>query len=145
MQVIDDVTYKLSNSVELIIWCRSPALTLFEQYSYLVLYSMYNPSDIDNIDYVLILSLSRSPSYCINGRISVTSTVNRYISSTVLCQTLTSSVMTGICEVTVRMVFIIGHLSNTLHRLLAVVRTSIYDNTACILRIVSMGFIASSV
>ena len=100
---------------------------------------MYNPSDIDNIDYVLILSLSRSPSYCINGMISVTSTVNRYISSsTVLCQTLTASVMTGIREVTVRMV--------SLHRLLAVVRTSsIYDNTACILRIVSMVFIASSV
>ena len=45
---------------------------------------MYNPSDIDNIDYVLILSVSRSPSYCINGRIFVTSTVNRHISSTVM-------------------------------------------------------------
>ena len=45
---------------------------------------MYNPSDIDNIDYVLILSICRSPSYCINGRTYVTFTVNRQISSTVM-------------------------------------------------------------
>ena len=42
---------------------------------------MYNPSDIDNIDYVLILSICRSPSY---GRTYVTFTVNRQISSTVM-------------------------------------------------------------
>ena len=34
MRPIDDVAYELSNLVELIISCRSPVLTLFEQYSY---------------------------------------------------------------------------------------------------------------
>ena len=32
---------------------------------------VYNPSDIDNIDYVLISSVSHSSSFCINGRIQV--------------------------------------------------------------------------
>ena len=60
-----------------------------------------------------------------------------YIQYYSICQTLTSSVIT-ICEVTVRTISIIVHLSNTLQRILAVVRTSIYNNTACILRTVSM-------
>ena len=30
---------------------------------------MYKPSDIDNIDYVLVLCVYRFPSYCIDGRI----------------------------------------------------------------------------
>ena len=69
MRPIDDVAYELSNLVKLIISCRSPVLTLFEQYFYLVQCPMYNPSDIDNIHYVLISSVSDSPSYCIDGRI----------------------------------------------------------------------------
>ena len=35
----------------------------------LVKCSMYNPSDIDNIDYVVISSVSHSSSLCIGGRI----------------------------------------------------------------------------
>ena len=98
---------------------------------------MYDSLGIYNIDYVLILSVSRSPSYFMNGKISVTPTVNRYIQYYSICQTLTSSVI-AICEVTVRTISIIVHLSNTLQRILAVVRTSTYNNTACILRTVSM-------
>ena len=45
---------------------------------------MYNSPDIDNIDYLVSLSVSRFPSYCINERVSVTSTVNQHISSTVI-------------------------------------------------------------
>ena len=69
MRPVDDVTYELLNLFELIISCRSPVLTLFEQYPYFVSYSMYNPSDIDDIDYVLISSVSHSPSSCIDGRV----------------------------------------------------------------------------
>ena len=69
MRPIDGVAYGLSNLVELIISCRSPVLTLCEQYSYFSIVSMYNPSDIDNIDYVLISSVSHSSSFCIDGRI----------------------------------------------------------------------------
>ena len=69
MRPIDDVAYELSNLVELVISCRSPILTLFEQYPYLVQCLMYNPSDIDNIDYVLISSVSQSSSFCIDGRV----------------------------------------------------------------------------
>ena len=69
MRPIDDVSYELSNLVELIISYRSPVLTSFEQHSYLVYCSMYNPLDIDNIDYVLISRVSRSSSFCIDGRI----------------------------------------------------------------------------
>ena len=36
MRPNDDVAYELSNLVELIISCRSPIFTLFEQYTYLV-------------------------------------------------------------------------------------------------------------
>ena len=97
---------------------------------------MYNPSDIDNIDYVLIISFSKL--FCKREDLTVISTANRHISSTVLYQTLTSSVITGICEIAVRTISILVHLSNTLHRLLAVVRTSIYNNTACILGTISM-------
>ena len=50
---------------------------------------MYNPSDIDNIDHVLIISFSKL--LCKREDLTVTSTVNRHISSTVLCQTLISS------------------------------------------------------
>ena len=82
MQLTDDVAYKLSNLVELIIWCRSPVFTFFEQYSYLVQCSMYNPSDIDNTDYVLIISFSKL--LCKREDLTVTSTVNPHISSTVL-------------------------------------------------------------
>ena len=98
---------------------------------------MYNPSDINNIDYVLIISLAKL--LCRRKDLTVTSTINRHISGTVLyVRLLTSSVITEICEVTVGTIFIIVHLSNTLQRLLAVVRTSTYNNTACILRIVSV-------
>ena len=69
MRPIDDVAYELSNLVELIISCRSPVLILFKQYPYLVQCSMNNPSDLDNIDYVLISSVSHSSSFCIDGRI----------------------------------------------------------------------------
>ena len=93
---------------------------------------MYNPSDIDNINYILISSVFHSPSYCIDGRILVAFAVNRHISNTVVCQTLISSV------ITIRTMPIIVHLSSALQRLLVVVRTSIYNNTACILPIVSM-------
>ena len=65
MRPIDDVAYKLPNLVELIISYKSPVLTLFEQYSY---YSI-DPSDINNIDYVLISSVSHYSSSCIDGRI----------------------------------------------------------------------------
>ena len=94
---------------------------------------MYNLSDFDNIDYVLIIILF-SKLLCKREDLTVTSTVNRHIYSTVLYVRLsTSSVITGTCEVTVRTIFIIVHLSNTLQRLVAVVRTSIYNITACIL------------
>ena len=94
---------------------------------------MYNPSEIDNIDYILILSEPCYPSCCINGRISVTSTVNRHIPSTVIyVRLLTSSV------ITIRTMSVIVYLSNTLQRLLVAVRTSIYNYTARILPIVSM-------
>ena len=44
---------------------------------------MYNPSDdIENIDFVLIISFSKL--LCEREDISVTSTVNRHISSTVI-------------------------------------------------------------
>ena len=44
---------------------------------------MYNPSDIiGNIDHVLIISFSKL--LCIQEDLTVTSTVNRHISSTVL-------------------------------------------------------------
>ena len=69
MRSIDDVAYELSNLVELIISCRSPVLTLCEQYLILVSCSMYNPSDIDNIDYALISGVSHSSISCIDGRI----------------------------------------------------------------------------
>ena len=36
MRPVDDVDYELSNLFELIISCRSPVLTLFEQYSHLI-------------------------------------------------------------------------------------------------------------
>ena len=72
MQPIGDVAYKLSDLVKRIILYKSPALTFFEQHSYSMQCSMYKPSYIymaNNIDYVLILSVSRSPSYCTNRRI----------------------------------------------------------------------------
>ena len=132
MRPIDDVAYELSNLVELTILCRSSVLTLFEQYPYLVC-SMYNPSYIDNIDCVLISSVSHSSIFLYRREdLSVTSTVNRHISSTMICQTSTSSV------ITIRTMSIIVHLSSTLQRLLVVVRTSIYNNTACILPIALM-------
>ena len=43
---------------------------------------MYNPSDIDNIDYVLIISFSKL--LCKWEDLTVTFTVNRHIPSTVL-------------------------------------------------------------
>ena len=54
MRPLDSVAYGLSNLVEVINSCRSPVLTLCEQYSYFSIVFQYNPSDIDNIDYVLI-------------------------------------------------------------------------------------------
>ena len=63
MRPIDDVAQELSNLVELIISCRSPVPTLFEQYSYFRKCYMLNPSDIDNIDYVLIYSVSHSQAF----------------------------------------------------------------------------------
>ena len=45
---------------------------------------MYNPSGIDNIEYVLISSVSHSSISCKDEDLSVTSTVNRHISSTVI-------------------------------------------------------------
>ena len=129
---MDDVACNLSNLVEFIISCRSPVLTLFEQHPHLVQCSMYNPSDIDNIDYVMISSVSHSPSYCIDGRIKCD--IYRKLAyiyySTVIY--VRSSV------IAIRMMSIIVHLSSTLERLLVVVRTSIYNNTACILPVVLM-------
>ena len=69
MRPIDDVAYKLPNLVELIISCRSSVLTLFEQYHYFSIVFRVQPSDIDNIDYVLISSVSHSSISCIDGRI----------------------------------------------------------------------------
>ena len=91
---------------------------------------MYNTSDTDSIDYVLISSVSYSSILYRREDLSVTSTVNRYISNTVICQTSTSSV------ITIRAMFIVVHLSSTSPRLLVVVRTSIYNDTACILQII---------
>ena len=62
VQPTSDVAYKLSDLVKRITSYKSPPLTFFEQDSYLVYM-------VNNIDYVLILSVSRSPSYCIIGRI----------------------------------------------------------------------------
>ena len=63
--------------------------------------------------------------------LSVTSTnVNWHISSTVILLGL------NIFCYNDTYVVIIVHLSNTLQRLVVVVRTSIYNNTACILPIV---------
>ena len=46
---------------------------------------MYNPSDTDNIDYVLILSVSRPPKLLYKREnFTVALTVNRHISGTVL-------------------------------------------------------------
>ena len=45
----------------------------------------------------------------------------------------------GTCEATVRAISFIVRLSNALQRFLAVVRTSIYNNTADILRIVLLS------
>ena len=56
---------------------------------------MYNQSGIDNIDYVLISSVSHYLSYCIDGRIKCN--IYRkpvYISYCYVCQTSTSFVIT---------------------------------------------------
>ena len=92
---------------------------------------MYNPSDTDDNDYVLIcISFSKllykREHFCNIYRKPA------YIQYCSIHQTLTSSV------ITVRTISTIVHLFNTLQRLNVVVRTSIYDNTACILRVVPM-------
>ena len=69
MRPIDDEAYELSNVVKLVISCRSPVVTSFEQYSYVSIGSMYNPSGIDNIDYVLISCVSHYSISRIDGRI----------------------------------------------------------------------------
>ena len=132
MQPIDDVAYDPSNLVEFTMLCRPPVLTFFEQYPYLVQCSVYNPSYIDNIDYVLILSVSCSPSCCIREGFCNIYRKPVYIQCCYLCQTSTSSV------ITIRTMSIIVYLSSTLQRLLGAVRTSIYNNTSCILSIVSV-------
>ena len=68
MGPIDGVAYGLSNLVELIISCRSPVLTLCEQYFYFSIVFHVQPI-IDIIDYVLISSVYHSSSFCIDGRI----------------------------------------------------------------------------
>ena len=73
---------------------------------------MYNPSDVDNIDYVLIISFSKI--LCKREDLTVTSTVKpAYIQFYSIRQTLISSVITGIYEVTVSTISIVAHLSNT--------------------------------
>ena len=72
MRPIDGVAYGLSNLVELIISCRSPVLTLCEQYSYFSIVFHVQPIRhliVPGIDYVLISSVSHSSSFCIDGRI----------------------------------------------------------------------------
>ena len=70
MRPVDGVAYGLSNLVELIISCRSPVLTLCEQYSYFSIVFHVQPiRHFDSIDYVLISSVSHSSSFCIDGRI----------------------------------------------------------------------------
>ena len=69
MRPIDDVAYGLSNLIELVVSCRYQFLHCVSNILILVLCSMYNRSDIDNIDYVLISSVSHSSSFCIDGRI----------------------------------------------------------------------------
>ena len=78
---------------------------------------MYKPSDTDNIDYVLILSVSRSLSYSINGRIYCNIYVKpAYIQYCSIYDTSTPyiTVRRGTCEATVHAISLIVRLSNAL-------------------------------
>ena len=132
MRPIDGVAYGLSNLVELIISCRSPVLTLCEQYYYFSIVfhvqpirhtfdSIYLRPDLKCISFFQLLYRRED--------LSVTSIVTG-IYLALLYVRLQHLV------ITIRTLSIIVHLSSTLQRLLVVVRTSIYNNTACILPIV---------
>ena len=92
---------------------------------------MYNPSDTDNrlrpdLKCILFSKLLYKREdfiqYCL-----IHDTSTPYI-----------LVLRGTCEATVRAISIIVHLSNALQIFFTVVRASNYNNTPCILRIVSM-------
>ena len=126
VQPLDDMVYKLSDLVELIVLYKLAALTLFGQHSYLAQCSMYKQSDIDNIDYVLIfISFSKllyagGFNWNIYGK-------QAYIQNCFICHTLAPSllILKRTCEATVRAIsIIVVRLSNALKILVGVVRTS---------------------
>ena len=85
MRPIDDVAYELSNLVELIISCRSPLLTLCEQYSCVSI--VFHVQPIKRWSYWLRPDIKCIPFFELLYRredLSVTSTVNRHISSIVI-------------------------------------------------------------
>ena len=90
---------------------------------------MYKLLDIDNIDYVLIISFSK-----------LLCKREDFIQYCFICHTLTPYILIlrGTCEATVCAISIIVRLPNVLKIFFVAVRTSIYNNTACILRIVSL-------
>ena len=90
---------------------------------------------INNIDYVLSKCISFSKLLYERMDSTVTYTVNRHISSTIIYYTLTPYILVSkeTCEATVRAMSIIVRLSNALQIFISVVRTSSYNNTACTL------------
>ena len=94
---------------------------------------------INNVDYVPDL-------YCISFS-KLLYKWDDFMQYCVIYHTLIYYILTRkeTCEATVRAISIIIRLSNALQRFLTVVRISSYINTACVLRIVSLVFIISSV
>ena len=127
VQPIDDMVYKLSDLVKLIVLYKLAALTLFEQHSYLAHRSMYKQSDIDHIDYVLIFISFSKLLYAGGFNCSIYGK-QAYIQHCFICHTLAPSllILKGTCEATVRAIsiIIIVRLSNALKILVGVVRTT---------------------